>query len=102
MTNISELAVIDPAAQIGANVTIGPFCVIGPDVVIGDGCHLMNNVCVEGVTRIGRDNVLYQNVVVGAAPQDLKYNGAPTETIVGNGNVFRENFTNFSLSLSVT
>ena len=48
---------------------------------------------VEGVTQIGPNNVFYQNVTVGVAPQDLKYDGAPTETIVGYGNVFRENVT---------
>jgi UDP-N-acetylglucosamine acyltransferase len=93
MTEISKLAVVNPSAQIGAHVRIGPFCVIGPNVQIGDGCELMNNVTVDGHTRIGEKNILYQNVVVGAPPQDLKYDGAPTETIVGSNNVFRENVT---------
>ncbi len=93
MTDISKLAVVNPSAQIGAQVRIGPFCVIGPNVQIGDGCELMNNVTIDGHTRIGESNVFYQNVVVGAAPQDLKYDGAPTETIIGSHNVFRENVT---------
>jgi len=93
MSEISELAVIDPSARIGADIRIGPFCVIGPDVEIGDGCELINSVTIQGVTRIGKGNVFYQNVVIGVAPQDLKYNGAPTETIIGDGNVFRENCT---------
>ena len=91
MSNISKLAVIDPAAKITSDVRIGPFCVVGPDVTIGRGCHLMNNVTIEGVTRIGENNVFYQNAVIGAPPQDLKYDGAPTETIIGANNVFREN-----------
>ena len=53
MSEISDLAAIDPRANIGANVRIGPFCVIGPDVTIGNGCVLMNNVTIDGVTRIG-------------------------------------------------
>jgi UDP-N-acetylglucosamine acyltransferase len=93
MSGISELAVIDSGAQIGSNVSIGPFCKIGGSVVIGDGCELMNNVTIEGVTRIGSNNVFYQNVVIGVAPQDLKYRGAPTETIIGDSNVLRENCT---------
>ncbi|MBN1437732.1 MAG: acyl-ACP--UDP-N-acetylglucosamine O-acyltransferase [Sedimentisphaerales bacterium] len=93
MSEISKYAVIDPAAKIGADVTIGPFCVIGPDVVIGDGCELMNNVTIQGETCIGVNNIIYPNVVIGAAPQDLKYDGAPTKTIIGYGNVFRENAT---------
>ena len=93
MTEISKLAVVNPSAQIGARVRIGPFCVIGPNVQIDDGCELMNNVTMDGHTRIGQSNVFYQNVVVGAPPQDLKYDGAPTETIIGSNNVFRENVT---------
>lgn len=93
MTEISKLAVIHPQARIGAKVRIGPFCVIGPNVQIGDGCELMNNVTMDGHTKIGGNNIFYQNVVIGAAPQDLKYDGAPTETIIGSNNVFRENVT---------
>lgn len=93
MSNISSLASVDPAAKIGSDVSIGPFCVIGPDVVIGNGCKLINNVTIGGITRIGSNNVFYQNVVVGEAPQDLKYDGSPTETIIGSNNVFRENCT---------
>ncbi len=93
MSEISKLAVIDPSVQIGTDVKIGPFCVIGPDVQIGDGCELTNNVTIQGIVQIGKNNVFYQNVVIGVAPQDLKYDGAPTETIIGNGNVFRESCT---------
>ncbi len=93
MSEISKFAVVHPNAKIGADVSIGPFCVIGPDVEIGPGCEIKNNVSIEGVTRIGPRNVFYQNCVIGAAPQDLKYKGGPTETIIGMGNVFRENCT---------
>jgi len=93
MPRISPLAVIDPKAAIGRDVAIGPFCVIGPEVQIGDACELANNVTLEGRTRLGERNVLYPNVVVGAAPQDLKYNGEPTETSLGPRNVLRENVT---------
>ena len=93
MTNISKLACVDPNAIIGNDVTIGPFCVVGPDVSIGDGCELHNNVTIRGKTRIGVNNIFYPNAVIGDAPQDLKYDGAPTETRIGYGNVFRENVT---------
>jgi len=93
MTQISKLAVIEPGAQIGTDVAIGPFCYVGPHVEIGDGCILHNNVTVVGHTRLGEHNVFYQNTVIGEAPQDLKYQGQPTETIIGDRNVFRENVT---------
>ena len=91
MSEISKLAAVDPAARIGSHVSIGPFTCIGPDVTLGDGCQVMNNVTITGRTSIGEKNVFYPNAVIGAAPQDLKYRGDPTETIIGARNVFREN-----------
>lgn len=93
MSEISKWAVIDPSAKIAEGVRIGPFCVIGPAVTIETGCELISHVTIEGVARIGPYNMFYQNVVIGTTPQDLKYQGGPTETIVGAHNVFRENCT---------
>ncbi len=91
--SISKLAEVHPSAKIGKDVTIGPFCYIGPDVQIGDGCLLYNNVTVDGVTCIGKNNTFYQNTVIGVPPQDLKYKGGRTRTEIGDNNVFRENCT---------
>ena len=33
--NISDQAAVDPRAELGADVEIGPFCVVGPHVKIG-------------------------------------------------------------------
>ena len=93
MAKISKWTIVDPSAQIGSDVIVGPFCEVGPEVTIEAGCELMNHVTILVNTRIGPKNIFYQNVVVGVAPQDLKYNGAPTETIIGSNNVFRENCT---------
>ena len=75
---LSPHAVIDPLAEIGEDVEIGPFCVIGPEVKIDTGCRLLNNVTVLGRTSIGKDNVFFPNTVIGAAPQDKKYQGSQT------------------------
>ena len=34
--NISPLAVVDPEAQLGENITIEPFAIVKKDVVIGE------------------------------------------------------------------
>ena len=86
---VHPTVVLDPAAKIGENVKIGPFCVIGPDAVIGDGCELKSHVVIEGHVTLGQDNVLYPFVSLGV-PQDLKYNGEPTELIIGDRNTIRE------------
>ena len=43
---ISPLAYVDPAAQIGQNVEIGPFVYIEGDVRIGDDCVIMPHVSI--------------------------------------------------------
>lgn len=93
MPKISPLAVIDPQAKLADDVEVGPFCVIGPQVTVGGGCRLLNHVTLAGVTTIGRDNLFHPNCVIGGAPQDKKYKGAPTRLEIGNDNVIREAVT---------
>jgi UDP-N-acetylglucosamine acyltransferase len=90
---ISPHAVVDPSAEISEDVEIGPFCVIGPDVKIGKGCRLLNSVTVVGQTTIGENNIFFPNSVLGTAPQDKKYKGAPTRLKIGSRNAFREAVT---------
>ena len=70
--------------------TVGPYCTIGPEVILGEGCNLVSHVVVDGRTRIGQRNVIYSFASVGVAPQDLKYAGEPTETVIGDDNTIRE------------
>jgi len=90
---IDSRAVIDPQAQIAADVHIGPFSVIGPDVSIGPGTWIGPHVVINGPTRIGAGNKIFQFASLGDAPQDKKYNGEPTRLEIGDRNVFRESVT---------
>ena len=47
-------------------------------VDIGDGTWIGPHVVIEGATRIGRDNRIFQFASIGAAPQDLKFAGEPS------------------------
>jgi UDP-N-acetylglucosamine acyltransferase len=87
---IDSHAVISPKAQLGEGVTVGPFAVIGPDVVIGARTTVGANAVIEGPTQIGADNQIFQFASIGAAPQDRKYKGEPTQLRIGDRNVFRE------------
>ena len=93
MTNIHPTACVEPKAQLGHGVEIGPHCYIGPDAVIGDHCRVHHNVTVVGRTTLGQGNELFPGVVLGTPPQDLKYRGELTSLIIGNDNVFREHVT---------
>lgn len=92
-TIIAHTAVVDPRAELDEDVRIGHHCVIGPSVRVGRGTRLENAVTLVGNTSIGRDNHFFPNCVIGAEPQDLSYQGTPTQTIIGDRNVFRESVT---------
>ena len=63
---------MSPKAQIGKNVTIDAFAYIDDNVIIGDNCHV------------------FPSAVIGAVPQDVKYKGEETWTIIGDNCVLRE------------
>ncbi len=90
---IHPTAVISDSAIIGSDVTIGPFCVVDDNVTIGDGCVLKSHVVVRGPTRIGKNNTFFQFTSIGEDCQDKKYNGEPTELVIGDDNEFREGVT---------
>lgn len=90
---ISPLAYIHPEAVIGEGCEIGPFCYIDKDVVLGSNNRLMNGVTVLSGTRMGNDNRIFPGAVIGAIPQDLKFQGEETTTEIGNNNTIRENVT---------
>ena len=93
MSKIHPTAIIDPKAQIGANVSIGPYSVIGPDVVLGDNVELKAHVVIDGRTTIGEGTRVFPFASLGSMPQDLKYHGEPSELIIGKNNTIREHAT---------
>jgi len=90
---IDSRAVIEPGAEIGENVSIGPFSIVSGNVSIGDGTWIGPHVVISGRTRIGRNNRIYQFSSVGEAPQHLGYAGEDTVVEIGDGNTIREYVT---------
>ncbi len=91
--SIHTTALVAPGATIADNAVIGPWCSVGPDVVLEAGVRLVSHVVVDGRTRIGAGAVVYPFCTVGLPPQDLKYKGEPTETIIGPRTQVREHCT---------
>src|SRR5678809_213973 len=87
---ISPLAHIHPAAQIGKNVTIDPFAVVEEGVVIGEGTHIMSHVVIMRNTVIGNLCNIFPCAVLGAIPQDLKFDGEETFVEIGDNTTIRE------------
>jgi UDP-N-acetylglucosamine acyltransferase len=89
-TLIDPRAVIDPEAELAADVSVGPFAVIGANVTVGARTRIGAHAVINGPTRIGEDNNIFQFVSLGEAPQDKKYGGEPTWLEIGNRNTIRE------------
>jgi UDP-N-acetylglucosamine acyltransferase len=87
---IHPTAIVDPGARIGSGVAIGAYSIIGADVEIGAGTTIGPHVVVEGTTRIGRDNRIFQFASIGAIPQDKKFGGEASELVIGDRNLIRE------------
>jgi UDP-N-acetylglucosamine acyltransferase len=87
---IHRTALVDPSAELGLDVTVGPFVVIGPRVVIGDRCQVAAHAVIERNTRLGTDVKVGYGTVLGADPQDLKYKGEETWVEIGDGTILRE------------
>lgn len=90
---IHPTAIIAEGAIIGEGTTIGPYSIVGAHVVLGKNNRVASHVVIEGHTQIGDGNTFYQFASVGAAPQDLKYRGEPSELHIGDHNIIREYVT---------
>lgn len=90
MQNISPLAFVNPDAKLGDNVVIEPFAFIDKDVVIGDNCHIRAHASVLAGTRMGKENVVYEGAIIGAEPQDFRWDGCKSFVIIGDKNRIRE------------
>ena len=87
---ISNLADIHPDAKIGQNVTIDSFAVIQKDVSIGDNSHIMSHAIIMQSTLIGKNCTIFPGAVIGAIPQDLKFDGEQTSVEIGDFTTIRE------------
>ena len=88
--NINDFADVSPKAELGKGVNVGPGAVIGPDVIVGPNTWIGPNVIIEGKVKIGSNNKIFPGACIGLEPQDLKYNGDPTNVLIGDNNTFRE------------
>ena len=93
MPQIHSTAIIEDGAEIADDAVIGPYCRVGAQVVLGPGTVLYQGAMVEGLTRLGRNNRIFPYAIVGAEPQDRKYQGEASRLEIGDDNVVREHVT---------
>jgi UDP-N-acetylglucosamine acyltransferase len=86
-------AIISPAAELAPDVEVGPFAIIEGPVQIESGCRIHARAHLIGPLRMGENNEVFPNAILGGRPQHLGYKGEPTSIEIGDSNVFRENVT---------
>lgn len=91
--SIHPTALIDPQAELGANVSVGPYAVIEGGVRIGDGCAIGPHVTIYRFTTLGPDCVVHAGAVLGDVPQDLGFQGGESYVRIGKGCHIREGVT---------
>lgn len=87
---IHKTAIIDPKAELAADVKVGPYAIIGAGVTIGAGTVIGPHVLIKQDTVIGCNNIFEHGASIGGEPQDLSYKGQKTYVKIGDGNTFRE------------
>jgi UDP-N-acetylglucosamine acyltransferase len=93
VAQIHPTAVVDPAAVLGANVSIGPLCVVEAGAVLGDGCVLAARAVVKSRTTLGDDNEIGEGAVIGGCAQHVQVHQPGGTLSIGSHNCFRENVT---------
>ncbi|MGX8696807.1 MAG: acyl-ACP--UDP-N-acetylglucosamine O-acyltransferase, partial [Prevotella sp.] len=81
---MSELYYVHPDARIGKNVTIEPFAYIAADVTIGDGSWIGPHAVIFDHVRLGKGCRVFPGAVIGAVPQDLKFQGEVSYVEIGD------------------
>jgi UDP-N-acetylglucosamine acyltransferase len=87
---IHATAIVDPGAELGDDVEIGPFAIVGPKVTIGAHSVLGPRAVLERNVRLGADCRVGTGSILGGDPQDLKFKGEETWVEIGDGTVVRE------------
>ena len=78
------LAYVHPGAKIARNVVIDPFTTIHNNVEIGEGTWIGSNVTIMEGARIGKNCNIFPGAVISAVPQDLKFGGEDSLTVIGD------------------
>ena len=90
MNNIHPLATVHPDAKLGDNVEVGPYAYIAANVEIGDGCKILPQATIFDYVKMGKNCTVFPGAVIGAIPQDLKFDGEVTYVEIGDNVNIRE------------
>jgi len=87
---IDPTSIVHPRAKIPDRTSIGAYAVIEDDVEIGPDCEIGAHSVIKRFTRLGARNRVYEHVVLGGEPQDVKFKGERSYLEIGDDNLIRE------------
>lgn len=87
------MAVVEPGAQLGVGVTVGPFCHVEAGSFIGDRVELVGNVVVHRGVTVGEGCKVSPMAILGGPPQNTKHKGGPSTLVIGRDCTIREGVT---------
>ena len=90
MAKIHPLAIVHPGAKLADSVEVGPYAYIDDNVEIGENTKILPHATIFPYVKIGRDCSVFPGAVVGAIPQDLKFDGEITYVEIGDRVNIRE------------
>lgn len=90
---IHPTAVVARGAELDEGVEVGAYAVVGAQVQVGRETWIGPHAVIDGPTRLGARNRIFQFASVGGVPQDLKFRGEPSSLEVGDDNQIREYVT---------
>jgi UDP-N-acetylglucosamine acyltransferase len=90
---VDATAIVDPRAELAADVIVGPYAIVEAGVILGAGCVLHAHAVLRGPATLGTGNVVHPFAVIGGEPQAKRHAGSPGRLEIGEGNVFREHAT---------
>ena len=84
------MATVSPLAKLGEGVKVGPYAFIDDNVEIGDNTVIHPHATIYPYVKMGRNCSVFPGAVVGAIPQDLKFEGEVTYVEIGDNVTIRE------------
>ncbi len=90
MTDIHSTAIVSPRAELANDVTVGPYTVIEDNVRIDSGSRIASSALIAYGARLGKNVTISHGAVISTIPQDLKFEGEESTTVIGDRTVVRE------------
>ena len=88
---IHPTAIIHPEAQLGVDVSVGPYTVIEGPAQIGDRCTIHAHAVITSHVVMAEENVIGHGAVIGGDPQDFAFQPSVRSVVrIGRGNRIRE------------